>query len=235
MYPRGGDDTPILPSPEKRRAHGRRIVLLGGSHALTTEALAWMLSAGGHRVTGSYASLAELSAAPRVAHLAPEIVVADADDIALGPTAVSQIRASCPRAKILLLSEGVTPALVRCAIEAHVDGVVLKSDSAEEVMVALAHVSRGLTVMPAGWRQVDASHAPRTPLDSLGARPREILDLAARGLTNGEIAERLTISPNTVKFHLRSAYALLGVRNRVEAARIAGYSTTDRSPRRSEG
>ncbi len=201
----------------------RRIALLGGSDALTTEALAWMLSAAGHRVIGTFASLQALTDAPRSAHLTPEVVIADTDDPSIGPTAVGQIRRTCPRAKLLLLCDAVTSTLVRCAIEEQVDGLLLKSDSADDVMVALGHVLRGQTVMPVGWREMAAAER-MSPLDSLGVRAREILDLAARGLTNGEIAERLTISPNTVKFHLRTAYAQLGVHNRVEATRIAGYT-----------
>jgi DNA-binding NarL/FixJ family response regulator len=52
----------------------------------------------------------------------------------------------------------------------------------------------------------------------LSAREFAILELVASGLRNTEIASELTISPNTVKFHLRAVYAQLGVRNRVEAA-----------------
>jgi two-component system nitrate/nitrite response regulator NarL len=227
----------IHPAAGRSRGHPfrrvQRIALLGGSEALTTEALAWMLTDGGHRVVGTYASVQALANAPKAAHLAPEVVMADSDDPAVGPTMVGQIRDACPRAKILLLCDSVTPPLVRCAIEDHVDGVVLKSDSAKDVMIALGHVLDGRTVMPVGWRQV-AAREQLTPLGSLGVRAREILDLAASGLTNNEIATRLTISPNTVKFHLRAAYAQLGVRNRVEAARIAGYSP-EASGRRSEG
>jgi DNA-binding NarL/FixJ family response regulator len=227
-----------MPAPEISRSaesrtggagrKGRRIALLGGAEALTIEALVWMLAAAGHQVIGTFASLGALAEAAKSVRLAPEIVIADTDDLAIGPMAVSQIRRTCPHAKLLLLCDCVTPALVRCAIDEHIDGLLLKSDSADDVLVALGHVLRGQTVMPAGWRAM-TPHEQLGPLDSLGVRAREILDLAARGLTNAEIAERLTISPNTVKFHLRTAYAQLGVRNRVEATRIAGYAVEDRS------
>lgn len=54
-----------------------------------------------------------------------------------------------------------------------------------------------------------------------------MLDLAASGMSNKEIAERLTISANTVKFHLRTIYSRLGVRNRVEAMRAMGRKQED--------
>jgi RNA polymerase sigma factor (sigma-70 family) len=61
--------------------------------------------------------------------------------------------------------------------------------------------------------------ATATPaLDGLTTREREILDHVAAGLTNAEIAERLWISPGTVRKHLENVYAKLGVTNRTAAA-----------------
>jgi DNA-binding CsgD family transcriptional regulator len=58
---------------------------------------------------------------------------------------------------------------------------------------------------------------PRAP-DRLTTREREILDHVAAGLTNAEIAERLWISPGTVRKHLENVYAKLNVTNRTAAA-----------------
>jgi RNA polymerase sigma factor (sigma-70 family) len=72
--------------------------------------------------------------------------------------------------------------------------------------------------MPAGWQE--ASLQRNALLDALTAREREVLDLAALGMSNREIAERLVISANTVKFHLRTIYATLNVHNRVQATQV---------------
>lgn len=53
----------------------------------------------------------------------------------------------------------------------------------------------------------------------LSSREEEVLTAVAEGLTNAEVAERLHISENTVKFHLQNIYQRLGVTNRTEASR----------------
>jgi DNA-binding NarL/FixJ family response regulator len=57
--------------------------------------------------------------------------------------------------------------------------------------------------------------------DSLTPRETEVLSLIARGLTNNQVAQHLTISPNTVHAHLYSIYSKLGVSGRTAAARFA--------------
>jgi DNA-binding NarL/FixJ family response regulator len=59
--------------------------------------------------------------------------------------------------------------------------------------------------------------AAESPLDLLTGREREVFDLLARGLTNKQIAERLVISPNTVKRHLKAIFAKLEVNTRAAA------------------
>ena len=67
------------------------------------------------------------------------------------------------------------------------------------------------TVAPIG----DAA-LPR--VGSLSSRQLEVLEMAAQGLSNGEIASRLHLSVHAVKFHLAGVYEKLGVANRTEAA-----------------
>jgi DNA-binding CsgD family transcriptional regulator len=56
------------------------------------------------------------------------------------------------------------------------------------------------------------------PDGSLSRREREVLQMTALGLTNGQMAERLGVTVHAVKFHLASIYRKLGVANRTEAA-----------------
>ena len=134
-----------------------------------------------------------------------------------------------PKLKILLLCEVATPSVVRCAIEEHAEGVVLKSETVEDMVLALRHVLAGRAVMPAGWQAASVEPGPGpTRAASLSLREREVLDLVTAGMSNEEVAKHLVISSNTVKFHLRMIYSRLGVHNRVEATRVGGRVQVDR-------
>jgi DNA-binding NarL/FixJ family response regulator len=194
------------------------IAIVGGAGAFVTDALTWLLTESGSRVVGSYRDFATLEAALRDGAQAPDVAVVDAEDPGAGPPAVSALRRAYPDLKILLLCELVSPALVGCVIDEHVDGVVLKADAPAEMIVALRHVLEGRAVMPRGWHE--ASLEREAVVRVLSTREREVLELAAAGLSNKEIAERLVISINTVKFHLRGIYCSLGVHNRVQASRV---------------
>jgi DNA-binding NarL/FixJ family response regulator len=137
------------------------------------------------------------------------------------------VRHAYPKLKILLLCDAVTPPILRCAIEERIEGVVLKSDSVDDVIVALHHLLEGRAVMPSGWQAVPIDQQGEGMVESLSVREREVLELAAGGMRNREIAERLMISSNTVKFHLRTIYSRLGVRNRVQAARAVAHGRED--------
>jgi DNA-binding NarL/FixJ family response regulator len=66
--------------------------------------------------------------------------------------------------------------------------------------------------------QADSWHKVGIPRKALSARETEVLGMAARGLTNHEIARRLHVTVHAVKFHLAAVYRKLGVANRTEAA-----------------
>jgi DNA-binding CsgD family transcriptional regulator len=70
--------------------------------------------------------------------------------------------------------------------------------------------------MAAGGERASRKHTP-----ALSRREREVLDLLARGLTGVEIAERLYLSPETVRTHVRNAKTKLGASTRVHAVAIA--------------
>ena len=99
-------------------------------------------------------------------------------------------------------------------------GLVPPDAPPEELAAAVAAVGQGLIVLP----KTLTERLLQEPAPSVGelsealtAREREVLDLLAHGLKNAEIAGELHISEHTVKFHISSLYAKLGVNNRAEA------------------
>jgi DNA-binding NarL/FixJ family response regulator len=121
------------------------------------------------------------------------------------------IRGVSPATRILLIS-GVGWISPQAARTAGASGFVSKDWSADEVAMAVRMVGKGMTVF---GRQEEAPTLP------LSERERQVLTLIASGATNREIAERLYLSPHTVKEHASSLYRKLGVKNRAEAARRA--------------
>jgi two-component system response regulator DesR len=121
------------------------------------------------------------------------------------------LREVSPKTRVLLISGAgwISPEAAKAAGAA---GFISKDWSADEVANAVRMVGRGMTVYA---RQAEG---PATPLSK---REREVLELIGAGATNREIAERLFLSPHTIKDHTTALYRKLGVRNRAEATRKA--------------
>jgi DNA-binding NarL/FixJ family response regulator len=102
-------------------------------------------------------------------------------------------------------------------------GASILSDgvSRDQLQAALRAVATGLSVRDPAVTH----HLPRVPQVSAGEhltpRERELLRFLGEGLSNREIAEALGLTDHTVKFHLRSIFAKLGVRTRTEAVSVA--------------
>jgi NarL family two-component system response regulator LiaR len=140
-----------------------------------------------------------------------------------GPAATARIRESWPDVKVLALTSYVEEDLVRRAIGAGAIGYLLKSASADELAEAIraAHQGRSTMDLDALQLLVQSSQSPPSLGHDLTAREREVLALLANGLPNKEIAERLTLSPATVRVYVSRILSKLGASNRTEAARLA--------------
>jgi two-component system response regulator DesR len=128
-----------------------------------------------------------------------------------GAEICERLRALSPRPNVLLISGAgrISPNAARAAGAA---GFVSKDLAAAEIASAVRRVGLGMTV----FRPHEAPQGP-----PLSDREREVLQEIASGATNREIAERLYLSPHTVKEHTSSLYRKLGVRNRAEAVQKA--------------
>lgn len=130
-----------------------------------------------------------------------------------GADVCERLREASPSTRVLLLSGAgrISPSAARAA---GASGFVSKDWQASDVARAVLAVARGLTVF-------EPAPAPEGATARLTEREREVLELVAGGATNREIAERLFLSPHTVKEHTSSLYRKLGVRNRAEAVQRA--------------
>lgn len=120
---------------------------------------------------------------------------------------------------------------VHAALRAGASGFLLKDAYPEELLAGIRAVAAGDAVIaPALTRRLldaFAHHLTGAPpaadprLDTLTDREREILVAIGRGWTNGEIAERLSLSESTVKTHVGRVLAKIGARDRVQAVIFA--------------
>ncbi len=105
-------------------------------------------------------------------------------------------------------------------------GMVGTEASQAELTAAVIAVNEGLSVVDPAWLNAAIAHSPaseagnRSLVEPLTAREIEILQLLAAGLTNKQIAARLSISAHTVKFHVSTIFTKLDTTNRVEAVNL---------------
>jgi DNA-binding NarL/FixJ family response regulator len=110
--------------------------------------------------------------------------------------------------------------LARDALRAGASGFVHAEMTPDQLVRAVAVAARGELVAPRELLRYVLIDDQSGDLSALSARQREILGYVVEGLSNAEIGRRLYLSESTIKQHLRSAYKLLGVSNRTEAANL---------------
>ena len=139
-----------------------------------------------------------------------------------GFSVLQQIRARDLPVKVLILTALTDGQTLQKALELDADGIVLKTDPTHQVVEAIRAIAAGQIVYPRALHKSLLRRAERqatSPVNALTARERQVLALLAEGRTNQEIAIRLDLSNNTVKYHIQNIYSKLNVTNRTEATR----------------
>ena len=192
-------------------------ILLADDQALVRSALAALLELeDDFEVVAQVGRGDEVVAAARDQH--PDVALLDIEMPGLdGLAAAAALSQEVPTCRVIIVTTFGRPGYLRRAMESGALGFVVKDAPAEQLADAIRRVSRGLRV-------VDPALAAATlagGVSPLTARERDVLVAARDGTTVADIAGRLFLSEGTVRNYLSAAIAKTGVRNRVEALRVA--------------
>jgi DNA-binding NarL/FixJ family response regulator len=170
-----------------------------------------------------------LDAIRLVERLRPNVLVLDLMMPGLsGLEALRIIRQRVPQTRVLVLSMYSNKAFIAETLKNGATGYLLKGCTEEDLVRAVRETAAGRRCLSPPVTEIaiddyiaQASAGPFDPHETLTAREREVLQLAAEGLTNSEIASRLHISPRTVENHRAHVMRKLGLQNHTDLVRHA--------------
>jgi two-component system response regulator NreC len=203
-------------------------VVLADDHHVVRRGIRALLEAEADiKVTGEAGTGVE--AVQLVQQLKPDVLVVDLmlADMS-GLLVIRQSRKKSPKTAAVVLSMYGNDCYVVEALQAGAKSYVLKDCPPEELLRAVREVAAGHRYLapPLSDRAIEAylirsKESKLDPYDMLTSREREVLILAAQGMTGTQTAERLCISPRTVESHRSRLMQKLGLRNRAELIHYA--------------
>jgi DNA-binding NarL/FixJ family response regulator len=208
---------------------GKIRILLADDHALVREGTRELLEQ--EEDLEVVAEAEDGQEAVRLANrLHPEVVLMDIAMPKLnGIEATKQIKATHPDTAVLMLTAYDDDQYIFALLEAGAAGYLLKTVGSGELVKAVRAVHAGESVLSPSIARKVVDHFARPtselreePADgALTEREMEVLELAAKGMTNREIAQALSLSIRTVQAHLTNVFGKLGVGSRTEAVLYA--------------
>ena len=195
-------------------------ILLADDHPLTRSGIAEFI-----RREPTFELVAEaqdgVEAWDLIQKLSPDVVLLDIRMPEMDGVAVAQrVKTEGLSTAILMLTSYDAQQYVIASLRAGAHGFVLKTVSPKELTTAINTVAKGGLYLDPEVASVLNGDKEFIP-DQLSAREREVLLLAAKGLSSKEVARQLFISERTVQTHLASIYDKLGSRNKTEALLLA--------------
>jgi DNA-binding NarL/FixJ family response regulator len=144
-------------------------------------------------------------------------------DLQMERSALADIEALVLRVPVVVLTASEIPADAIAAIRKGASAVVFKRFAVDTLMDAIRTVAGNDVWLPASLQTHMATQLRAPAANALSSREEEVVRYVALGLRNGEIADKLSISEETVKTHLNRIFRKVGVRDRVELAlHVAG-------------
>lgn len=192
-------------------------LLLADDQTLVRTALATLLDLEeDFRVVAQVGRGDEVVAAARAAR--PDVALLDIEMPGLdGLAAAAALAHEVPDCRVVVLTTFGRPGYLRRAMESGALGFVVKDSPAEQLADAVRRVARGERVVDPALAALTLAGG-RSPLTG---RERDVLVAAREGATVADIAAKLFLTEGTVRNYLSAAIAKTGVRNRIEAARVA--------------
>ncbi len=194
-------------------------VVLVEDHPALRKGMEILLGRHGHVIAGAVGNAA--TAYDMITRVRPDVAVID---ISLprenGAELSRRLSAENHDLPILLYTGIEDSATLQQALDCGASGFALKAGAPEELTAAIRTLAEGGTYMDPRLGALLARPATER-LHTLTEREREILDLLAQGFTGAAAAERLFLSPDTVRTHVRNAMEKLQARTRVQAVVLA--------------
>lgn len=152
---------------------------------------------------------------------APSVIVVHADEIEDVCDGLERAEQRNPEIPVVVFSIHISYPLAQAALRRGARGFIHAGMQPAQIVRALKVAAQGEIAVPRELVESLVKGEEGSPdLDALTPRQREILELVADGLSNAQIGKHLFLSESTIKQHLRSAYKILSVKNRTEAARL---------------
>jgi DNA-binding NarL/FixJ family response regulator len=215
------EDSPIPIAPLRAVRQSSRVILSEGEALVRAGLRALLEEDGTVTVVGEAATGEEVLDLAR--QLKPDVVLLDAGLPGLDSVETTRRLLADSGVPVMLLATSEADDHTFAALRAGASGVLLKDTEPSELVRAVAVLARGDALLsPSFTRRLIADFASRPepiqPNDErvavLTAREREVVGLVAMGLSNGEIAEELVLSPATARTHVSRAMVKLGARDR---------------------